>query len=264
MIYYFSATGNCKYVAEKIAAEIGTNAVSIEDCMKDPFDNDGPTARFFLLNDDENYLGIVTPTYSWGLPAKVESFLKTTSFNSAKPYYFFFVTTYGTLSGCTADLAKKYVNASVKDREKKFDAYYSVRMPDTWTPIFDLSDREKVLEKNKKADEEINTIIESIKGHRVGNYCRNRMPSVIEPAARASYENMRKTSHFSVDDTCIGCGLCAKNCPDKAIVMKDGKPSWQLEKCEVCLRCLHHCPKFSIQYGKNTRKHGQYTHEMYC
>lgn len=30
MILYFSATGNCKYVAERIAAEFDDTAVSIE------------------------------------------------------------------------------------------------------------------------------------------------------------------------------------------------------------------------------------------
>ena len=27
----------------------------------------------------------------------------------------------------------------------------------------------------------------------------------------------------------------------------------------MCLGCLHRCPKFAIQYGRNTKKHGQYT-----
>ena len=26
----------------------------------------------------------------------------------------------------------------------------------------------------------------------------------------------------------------------------------------MCLGCLHRCPEFAIQYGKNTKKHGQY------
>ena len=31
MILYFSGTGNCKYVAEQIAAAVGDTAVSVED-----------------------------------------------------------------------------------------------------------------------------------------------------------------------------------------------------------------------------------------
>ncbi len=69
----------------------------------------------------------------------------------------------------------------------------------------------------------------------------------------------RKTKNFYVEDSCIGCGLCARKCPVQAIDIKDKKPVWTKEKCALCLRCLHHCPKFAIQYGNGkTKKHGQY------
>ena len=32
------------------------------------------------------------------------------------------------------------------------------------------------------------------------------------------------------------------------------------ERCAMCLGCLHRCPKFAIQYGNRTKRHGQYTH----
>lgn len=40
--------------------------------------------------------------------------------------------------------------------------------------------------------------------------------------------------------------------------MRERKPVWVKEKCALCLGCLHRCPKFAIQYGKNTQRHGQY------
>ena len=74
------------------------------------------------------------------------------------------------------------------------------------------------------------------------------------------FDLMRKTKRFWAEDTCIGCGLCAKKCPISAIKLKDRKPEWAKAQCVMCLACLHHCPKFAIQYGKNTKKHGQYVH----
>lgn len=70
--------------------------------------------------------------------------------------------------------------------------------------------------------------------------------------------NKRRTAHFRAEESCVGCGLCAKKCPVQAIEMRERKPVWVKEKCALCLGCLHRCPKFAIQYGKNTQRHGQY------
>ena len=74
------------------------------------------------------------------------------------------------------------------------------------------------------------------------------------------YETERKTKNLSVNkDVCVGCGVCAKKCPVGAIQMKEGRPVWKSEECEMCLGCLHRCPKFAISYGNGkTDRHGQY------
>lgn len=41
--------------------------------------------------------------------------------------------------------------------------------------------------------------------------------------------------------------------------MQEKRPVWVKAKCALCLGCLHCCPKFAIQYGKRTQRHGQYT-----
>jgi pyruvate ferredoxin oxidoreductase delta subunit len=52
-------------------------------------------------------------------------------------------------------------------------------------------------------------------------------------------------------DKCIGCGTCAKVCPERAITMveKDGKtrPVVNLDYCKGCGLCATECPVKAIK-----------------
>ncbi len=134
-------------------------------------------------------------------------------------------------------------------------------MADTWTPIFDLSKPEKTAVFTKTTESEISDIIAKIAVHFKNRHMSPRTPAFTTALfAQPFYDSKaRKTSNLRVEGGCIGCGLCEKKCPVGAIKMESGKPVRVMEKCVMCLGCLHRCPKFAIQYGKNTARHGQYT-----
>lgn len=51
---------------------------------------------------------------------------------------------------------------------------------------------------------------------------------------------------FAADRRCDGCGLCARECPVKAIRMIRGRPDWSYA-CEGCEGCINRCPRAAIQ-----------------
>ena len=65
------------------------------------------------------------------------------------------------------------------------------------------------------------------------------------------YRFFVKAAAFQAGDSCIGCGLCAKNCPLNNIRLKEGKPHWGKE-CTHCMACICYCPAKAIEYGKKS------------
>ena len=87
MILYFSATGNCKYVARRLATALTDKAVSIEDAV--------PVMK--LARGEK--LGFITPTNWWELPVLVRKFMQSLTVSASQEYYTFLVATYGTTPG---------------------------------------------------------------------------------------------------------------------------------------------------------------------
>ncbi|MBR6093557.1 MAG: EFR1 family ferrodoxin [Lachnospiraceae bacterium] len=246
MICYFSATGNCRHVAKTLAAALGEEAVSILDIRDE-----------ISLSKGE-YFGLVTPTYFWELPKPVREFLEKIEINQTEDHYSFVIATFGTTPGCTGEEARRLLAA----KGLLLDAAYSIRMPDNWTVWFDLSDSAKVAKQNEKADRTIEKVLERIGKQEQGNHMFLRTPYFTKYFTDAAFSKARMTKNLHLEESCIGCGICAKNCPVSAIEIKDGKAVWVKEQCALCFGCLHHCPKFAIQYGNNaTKRHGQYVHE---
>ena len=63
-------------------------------------------------------------------------------------------------------------------------------------------------------------------------------------------DNFRGQPVFDFD-LCVGCGVCSRDCPAKAIeiVSVDGKkrPQLNLSKCVFCYQCADSCPKKAIK-----------------
>lgn len=246
MIFYFSATGNSEHVAKSIAEANGDKVCYIPNLI-----NSGSMS--FDVSDEE-MMGFVSPTYYWGLPSIVKEFLENIEITFRERPYTFFIATYGTKNGGISQSAEKIL----KKRGVAIDAFYEIKMPDSWTPVFDLTDEENVQQRVRVADDKLEEVKSHISSRVKGSFMSDCIPEFISRMFHEMYDKARLTENLLVESQCMGCGRCAENCPVHAIVIENEKPRWVVDECVMCLGCLHHCPSFAIQYGKKTKGHGQY------
>ena len=127
MIFYFSATGNSKYLAQKLQDITGDEMYDIAAELRG---NCG-----YTLADDE-IVYIVSPVYFFGMPLNVKEFIDRMSFNR-RPDVDIMIN-FGTLPGDAIHAFEKELNAkgfNVRNR-------YGTRMPENYI-IF--SAREQLL-----------------------------------------------------------------------------------------------------------------------
>ncbi len=238
MIYYFTGAGNSRYVAQRIAQALGDTVAFMPEHIP------------ATVPDNGEPVGFVFPVYFWGIPTVVDRFARQLTIEGS--HYTFTVLTPSGSSGDAVSLFEKALRRPV-------DARFSVLMPDTYCPMFECGDRAKNEAVLNRAEGEIDNVIVQLKSHATGDLDLHHGMGRLYTVTMYPLYKRTTTRRFAVSDACTGCGLCANLCPDKFITIEDGRPVWRAGHCNLCFACLHHCPTFAIQYGRNSRKHGQYT-----
>ena len=254
MIFYFSGTGNSKWVAETIAKALDERVIAMADYMKPQSEK-----PIFSIRDKER-IGFVSPIHSWGIPPRVQQFIEELSINNYDGQQIFVIFTCGDQCGD----AKKMVANIIKGKGWECRHIYSVQMPNNYIamPGFNIDDIS--LQKTKKiaAKELLPRLAEAIKNDSpIDCYTKGGMTflksGLVYPLFR-SYCKYGKSFRYTED--CVGCGLCSFRCPTGNISMKDGHPSWD-NRCTQCLACIHYCPHIAIEYGKASVGKGRYHFE---
>lgn len=265
MIFYFSATGNTKWAARKLANATNEQLVSIPEVID--------TNCHFSLGSDER-LGFMFPIHGWRVPLIVRKFIQKltldTDGDEHKSIFSYAVCTAGD------DIGLAIEDYLIKDIQQNMnlnrvgitgiDSAYSLIMPESYVglPFMDVDTKENEIKKKTASSERLNVICEEVFDKKKGVF---RLDHGGIPWMKSKIIGGFFTKHlitdkaFRVDsDRCVKCGICANVCPTKNINGGKGQePVWNhTGNCLACFNCYHHCPHHAIEYGNRTKHKGQY------
>ena len=238
MVFYFSGTGNSRFVAKRIAEAISQEAVDITTYTKTMDRPEFTGSGVYVF---------VCPSYMSAPARAMTDFVEWAGFPSGVKAYF--IVTCAASMGITPRVASEIC-------EKKGLQYMGaaqIEMPQNYIALFTTKDVEDNINIIEKAENEIDRITplilngEVLETKKIGSV----EYSVTKWVRDVYYKDFMKTKKFRATDKCISCRKCVKICPLSNITMKDGKPSWG-SKCTHCMACFNQCPKDAIEYGKGS------------
>ena len=245
MIFYYSATGNSKWLANRIADALGDEAVDILESA--------PKAYTFTKDD---YCGFVFPIHWCQAPDFVKDFAKDVDAGDA---WTFAAVTHSCQTGKAIQQFSKECCA--------LKAGYGLIAPDNSSCIgLDYDTEETTLEKLSTIEARADVIIEHLKAkdERIESFEGEDPEEKTRTGLGGLKEMYSTTKYFSVDKTlCKGCKLCAMKCPAKAIRMEDDIPVWFQEDCYLCVSCINNCPTEAIQFQDKSKGVYRYNFNKY-
>ena len=251
-IYYFSGTGNSLFAARELA-------LHLPDCRIIPMVgafNEGQTET------DADVLGLIFPVHALTTPILVKRFLKTLRIKSAA-YVFAVATRGGTVYRGFPALSRAIDRARTNRTRKGLDAAFTLTVlnNESRQQPYSAESTEEIEAVRQRCAEELELIAGQINARQSVSAPKgdDGIPMPFGPIRNALIEGlvlgaMRVApmlggpQYFYHDDTCNGCGICAKVCLSQKIQMQTGQPVWNKNTmCFMCYACLNYCPQQSVQ-----------------
>jgi flavodoxin/ferredoxin len=234
MIFYFSGTGNSKFVASHINKKIEDEVLSINKLIKEDGNKVFTSKKPFVL---------VVPTYAWRIPRVVEEFIQKSSFEGSQKVYVIMTCGEDTQNG--VGWARKLFS----EKSLELVGFAEIVLPNNYLfmnePLPNFKEAQGIIKAALPRIDEIRNLIAEGKGFMMvpSHGVKGKLQSSI--ANSLFYSLLVKSKGFLVDEKCNGCKKCNRICPLNNISIVDGKPSWDKD-CTHCMACIARCPKNDV------------------
>lgn len=245
MIFYFSATGNSRFVAKVLADHCQDELVCLNDYLKNNSKGEFSSEKPYVL---------VAPVYAWKIPARVQDFLAKASFSGNRKWYV--VVTMGGSSGAAASACQTLL----EQRGMEFLGFQDIRMPDNFLIADRMLEKSQAIEKIRASLPLIRQTAERIsKGEHLPSKEESAKDRLLSGMVNWGFNHfMSKICSFTVSEQCVRCGRCVQDCPTGNIQLTDTGISFG-DQCMFCLGCINQCPTHAIDCKGKGAQNGHYT-----
>ena len=250
LVFYFSGTGNALAAANWINSF--SKSINIESQIINIADH--PNLNEITI-EENTLIGFCYPTHGFNAPPIVIKFLRKFPSTNKKVKFF-------TLNTRAGMKASKIFTPGISGlafilpliilllKGYKSVGYRPLDLPSNWISIHPGL-KKQVIESIFKRCKPLTTVF--ISKIMSGKKSFNRLYELpidvaISPLALGYYFYARfiLSKTFIATKDCNQCGLCEKECPVNAIIIKDKLPYWTY-KCESCMHCMNSCPQRAIE-----------------
>ena len=252
MILYFSATGNTRFVAERLAKCLEDESLNLLDRIR--------RGDCSPIHSDKPFV-ICSPIYVCEMPRFLSDFLRKTPLVGSADVCFIF--TSGGYSGIACVLARQIVSK----KGLNYKGCADLTMPRNYiaNDHYPELDKAEIERRICTSAEQIPAIAAAI---RRGERLKSRHVWLAEVLITLPFNPVwcrfrQGVGDFHATDRCVGCGKCARLCPLNLIEIIDGKPVWRGKRCAHCMSCIQNCPVEAIEYGQITQNKRRYRFDKY-
>ena len=245
IMFYFSGTGNSKYVAELFCQNNNIECHSIEERID-----------FEKLIKAEDTIAFCYPIYFSRVPKIMREFVAQ-HLNTLKGKKIIIFCAQFMMSGDGTRAFAKLFPKNYIDVIYTEHFFMPNNMPDVpLLPIANDNSIKKSLARTKRKMEQVCRNIQDGKIKKRGFSIISRLLGLPQSLILPAMER-RANRTVSVDSTCTLCGLCVEICPMDNFLIEDKKITHR-HRCTMCYRCINKCPEKSINVLVSAKIRKQY------